>query len=130
MLMSRMNRPFLRAAALAAALTGAAAHAWQPVSPSPLPPAVQWQFVWPAPSPAPAPVPIPAPLPPGAHWQGALSIGQIHDRLYAAGYRDIKEIKLDKRGIYKVKARDVQGQRVKLRVSAATGEVLRVRPRD
>ena len=61
--------------------------------------------------------------------QPILNIGQIHDKLQAAGYTDIREIELEKRGFYEVKARDAQGQPVKLYVSAATGEVARSRAR-
>lgn len=128
MLTGRMLRPLLCAAALSTALTSAAAHTWQPVSPAPLPPAVQWQFVWPAPVPAPAYTPMFTPPP--TYGQPILDAAQIHERLQMAGYRDIQEIKLKKHGIYKVKARDAQGRRVKLRVSATTGEVLRSRERD
>ena len=68
--------------------------------------------------------------PPPTYGQPILDAAQIHERLQMAGYRDIQEIKLKKHGIYKVKARDAQGRRVKLRVSATTGEVLRSRERD
>ena len=61
--------------------------------------------------------------------QPILNIGQIHDKLQAAGYTDIREIELEKRGFYEVKARDAQGQPVKLHVSAANGEVARSRAR-
>ena len=59
----------------------------------------------------------------------ALNIRQIYDRVEAAGYVNIREIELEKRGCYEVKARDAQGQPVKLHVSAATGEVARSRAR-
>jgi len=50
-----------------------------------------------------------------------LSIRDIYDRMQAAGYREMREIKLDK-GRYEVKARDAHGDRVKLLVNAATGQ--------
>ena len=96
MMTPRFLRPLFAAAALAATLTGAAAHAQQAAATA---------------------------------AQTALNIGQIHDKLQAAGYTDIRELELEKRGFYEVKARDAQGQPVKLHVSAATGEVARSRAR-
>lgn len=52
-----------------------------------------------------------------------LSIPQIHDKLEAAGYRDIRSIELESEG-YEVKAIDSAGQRVKLYLDPVTGEVL------
>ena len=52
-----------------------------------------------------------------------LSIPQIHDRVEAAGYRDIRSIELESEG-YEVKAFDSAGQRVKLYLDPVTGEVL------
>ena len=45
----------------------------------------------------------------------------------AAGYVNIREIELEKYGHYKVKARNAQGDRVKLHVNAQTGEIERNR---
>ncbi len=112
MMTPRFLRPLFAAAALAATLTGAAAHAQQAAATA-------------------------AQTAPAAA-QPILNIGQIHDKLQAAGYTDIREIELEKRGFYEVKARDAQGQPkardaqgqpVKLHVSAATGEVARSRAR-
>ena len=69
------------------------------------------------------------PAPAGASAAPQLSLRDIHDRLEAAGYRDIREIELD-RGRYEVKARNPQGERVKLDVNARTGAVERQRQRD
>ena len=57
----------------------------------------------------------------------ALNIRQIHDRVEAAGYVNIREIELEKYGHYEVKARNAQGGRVKLHVNAQTGEIERNR---
>lgn len=51
-----------------------------------------------------------------------LTIGEVHDKLVGQGYRDIEEIDREGRG-FEVKATDAQGQRVKLDVDGATGEV-------
>ena len=103
MMTPRFLRPFFAATTLTATLTGAAAHAQQTAATA-------------------------AQTAPAAA-QPILNIGQIHDKLQAAGYTDIREIELEKRGFYEVKARDAQGQPVKLHVSAATGEVARSRVR-
>lgn len=58
----------------------------------------------------------------------ALNIRQIHDRLEAAGYREIREIELSGNR-YEVKARNAQGERVKLEMNATTGAVERSRTR-
>ncbi|HMO46254.1 MAG TPA: PepSY domain-containing protein [Rubrivivax sp.] len=55
-----------------------------------------------------------------------LTIRDIYDRMEAAGYRDMREIELDN-GRYEVKARNAQGERVKLYVNAGTGAVERER---
>ena len=55
----------------------------------------------------------------------ALNIRQIYDRVEAAGYVNIREIELEKYGHYEVKARNAQGDRVKLHVNAQTGEIER-----
>ena len=52
---------------------------------------------------------------------------QIYDRVEAAGYVNIREIELEKYGHYEVKARNAQGDRVKLHVNAQTGEIERNR---
>ena len=57
----------------------------------------------------------------------ALNIRQIYDRVEAAGYVNIREIELEKYGYYKVKARNAQGDRVKLHVNAQTGAIERNR---
>ncbi|SMB22628.1 conserved exported protein of unknown function [Sterolibacterium denitrificans] len=58
-----------------------------------------------------------------------LTIGQVYNRLEAAGYRNIDEIERE-RSAYEVKATNQNGQRVKLYVHPQTGVVLDVRPRD
>ncbi len=99
-------RNTLAALALGAAtLTGAAAYA-QTAAPAPAQPA--------AAAPAAA---------------ATLTVRQIYDTLTAAGYRNITEIELE-HGRYDVKADNAQGQRVKLRVDAQTGAVLRSRIKD
>lgn len=59
-----------------------------------------------------------------------LTVRQIYDTLTAAGYRNITEIELEHQRAYDVKAENAQGQRVKLRVDAQTGAVLRSRIKD
>ncbi|WZB63578.1 PepSY domain-containing protein [Achromobacter xylosoxidans] len=54
---------------------------------------------------------------------------QVYDTLTSAGYRNITEIELE-HGRYDVKADNPQGQRVKLRVDAQNGAVLRSRLKD
>jgi len=58
-----------------------------------------------------------------------LTVRQIYDTLTAAGYRNITEIELE-HGRYDVKADNPQGQRVKLRVDAQSGAVLRSKIKD
>ena len=58
-----------------------------------------------------------------------LTIRDIYDRMEAAGYRDLREIEFSK-GRYEVKARNAQGERVKLYVNATTGAVERTRSGD
>lgn len=79
-----------------------------------------------APQPAPA-APAPAATAPAAQ---ILTVRQIYDVLTAAGYRNITEIELEHHRGYDVKADNPQGQRVKLRVDAQTGAVLRSRIKD
>ncbi|MGS1009684.1 PepSY domain-containing protein [Achromobacter anxifer] len=73
----------------------------------------------------------PAPAQPAATApaNATLTVRQIYDTLTAAGYRNITEIELE-HGRYDVKADDAQGQRVKLRVDAQSGAVLRSRIKD
>lgn len=73
-----------------------------------------------APAPAAAPTATAAPQ---------LTIRDIYDRMEAAGYRDMREIEFSK-GRYEVKARNAQGERVKLYVNASTGAVERTRAGD
>ena len=58
-----------------------------------------------------------------------LTIGEVHDKLVAQGYRDIDEIEREDRG-FEVKAVDAEGRRVELDVDAATGEVLDTRTKS
>lgn len=74
--------------------------------------------------PAPTATPASAAAPAAAAPQ--LSIRDIYDRMEAAGYRDMREIEFDN-GRYKVKARNAQGERVKLDVNAGSGKVERER---
>lgn len=73
----------------------------------------------------------PAPAQPAATApaNATLTVLQIYDTLTAAGYRNITEIELE-HGRYDVKADNAQGQRVKLRVDAQSGAVLRSRIKD
>jgi hypothetical protein len=73
-------------------------------------------------APAPAAPATAAAVPAGP----ALTIRDIYDRMEAAGFRDIREIEYDD-GRYEVKARNAQGERVKLYVNATTGAVERTR---
>jgi hypothetical protein len=84
-------------------------------------------------APAAAPAVVAAPATPAAAaavmpWQTtpALTIRQVYDRLEAAGYRDLREIEWDEHR-YEVKARDAQGNWVKLDVDGQSGAVLRSR---
>ncbi len=74
-----------------------------------------------------APQPAPAAAAPAAP---ILTVRQVYDTLTAAGYRNITEIELEHQRAYDVKAENAQGQRVKLRVDAQTGAVLRSRIKD
>ena len=78
-----------------------------------------------------APTPAPAAAPTAATAPAApqLSIRDIYDRMEAAGYRDLREIEFDD-GRYEVKARNAQGERVKLYVNASSGAVERTRSDD
>lgn len=73
-----------------------------------------------------APTPAAAPASAAASAAPQLTIRDIYDRMEAAGYRDLREIEYDN-GRYEVKARNAQGERVKLYVNATTGAVERTR---
>ncbi|CAB3649142.1 MAG: PepSY domain-containing protein [Achromobacter pulmonis] len=79
-----------------------------------------------------APQPAPAAAAPAQSAPAApiLTVRQVYDTLTAAGYRNITEIELEHQRAYDVKAENAQGQRVKLRVDAQTGAVLRSRIKD
>ncbi|TVO67038.1 PepSY domain-containing protein [Denitromonas ohlonensis] len=64
--------------------------------------------------------PVAAPMSEAA-W---LSIPQIHDKLTAAGYRDIRSVERE-RNRYEVKATNAEGQRVELYVDPQSGEVMK-----
>ncbi len=76
-----------------------------------------------------APAPAPAPAAASAPATPKLTIRDIYDRMEAAGYRDMREIEYSQ-GRYEVKARNAQGERVKLYVNATTGAVERTRSGD
>lgn len=57
-----------------------------------------------------------------------LSIGQIHDKLEAAGYRQIEKIERE-RGGYEARATDRNGERIKLHLNPQTGEIVGQRAR-
>lgn len=57
-----------------------------------------------------------------------LSIGQIHDKLEAAGYRQIEKIERE-RGGYEARATDRNGERIKLHLNPQTGEIIDQRAR-
>lgn len=61
-----------------------------------------------------------------AEANARLSIAQVHERLSALGYKDIDEIERD-RGVYEAEAATSAGERVKLYVDAASGEILRTK---
>jgi uncharacterized membrane protein YkoI len=75
------------------------------------------------------PVQTPAQPAATAPANATLTVRQIYDTLTAAGYRNITEIEFE-HGRYDVKADNAQGQRVKLRVDAQSGAVLRSRIKD
>ncbi|HEX6016623.1 MAG TPA: PepSY domain-containing protein [Burkholderiaceae bacterium] len=75
------------------------------------------------------PAPAPAPAATTAATAPQLTIRDIYDRMEAAGYRDMREIEFSG-GRYEVKARNAQGERVKLYVNATTGTVERTRRGD
>jgi uncharacterized membrane protein YkoI len=53
-----------------------------------------------------------------------LSVRAILDKVEAQGYRDISEVERDD-GRYEVKALDAEGRRVKIKLDARTGEVVK-----
>ncbi|HLU78641.1 MAG TPA: PepSY domain-containing protein [Burkholderiaceae bacterium] len=61
-----------------------------------------------------------------AQW---LNLGQIHDRLIAAGYTDVREIERERDG-YEAKARNPQGAWVKLYIEPVNGNIVREKVRD
>lgn len=58
-----------------------------------------------------------------------LSIKQIHEKLEAAGYTDITEIERD-RTVYEAKARSKDGQRVKIDMDLASGDIIKTKVRS
>jgi hypothetical protein len=56
-----------------------------------------------------------------------LTIPQVHQKLEAAGYRNIEKIERE-RGGYEARAIDRNGERIKLYVNPQTGELLDQRP--
>lgn len=61
--------------------------------------------------------------------QSGLTIGQVHDKLAAQGFRDIDEIDRE-RDRFEVKAINAEGKRVKLEVDATSGEILDTRSKS
>lgn len=62
----------------------------------------------------------------GAQW---LTVAQIHDRVEAAGYRDIEKIEREDR-YYEVKASTADGRRVELYLDPVTAEVTSTKYKD
>ena len=58
----------------------------------------------------------------GAQPMPELSLADAYDRVQAAGYRDVREIELEK-GRWEVKALDAEGNPVKLYVSGSSGAI-------
>lgn len=58
-----------------------------------------------------------------------MSVGQIHDKLVAEGYRDIGKIERE-RDAFEVKAVDKNGARVKLYLDPQTGNAIESRQKD
>ncbi len=56
----------------------------------------------------------------GRQW---LSIPQVHEKMEAAGYRQIEKIERE-RGGYEARATDRQGERIKLYINPQTGEII------
>ena len=63
---------------------------------------------------------------PKATW---LNLGQIYDKVVAAGYTDIRDIEREEGG-YEVKGLDSQGRLVKLHVEPFEGQIVNERTRD
>lgn len=53
-----------------------------------------------------------------------LTIPEIYQRVEAAGYKEVRKIELDD-GRYEVKARNAEGEKVKLYISPESGEIER-----
>jgi hypothetical protein len=51
-----------------------------------------------------------------------LSIGQVHQKLEAAGFRNVEKIERE-HGLYEARATDRNGARVKLHINPQTGEI-------
>lgn len=66
---------------------------------------------------------------PPAAARSEMSIGQIHDKLTAAGYVNIDKIERE-RNAFEVKASDKSGARVKLTVDPQTGNIIEPRRQD
>ena len=58
--------------------------------------------------------------------QPGLTIGEVHDKLAAQGFRDIAEIERE-RDRFEVKGTNAEGARVKLEVDAKSGDILDTR---
>lgn len=58
-----------------------------------------------------------------------LDMGQIYDRVEAAGYTDVREIEREKKG-YEVKAKDSEGRSVKLYIDPVDGKIVKEKVRD
>lgn len=58
-----------------------------------------------------------------------LTLGQIHDKLVAAGYTDVREIERESGG-YEAKARNSAGRTVKLHIEPLEGRIVDERVRD
>lgn len=58
-----------------------------------------------------------------------LSIKQIHDRVEAAGYRDIREVEREDDG-YEVKATTADGRRAELYLDPVSGEITKTKVKD
>jgi hypothetical protein len=55
-----------------------------------------------------------------------LSIVEVHQRITALGYGDVESIERES-GVYEVRARTRDGERVKLHVDASSGEIVRTK---
>lgn len=58
-----------------------------------------------------------------------LNLGQIYDKLTAAGYTDVREIERESDG-YEAKARNADGRSVKLYVEPLEGRIVNEKARD